>query len=104
LRNYYFDPIIIRLQEQGQLTPEVKEPLDRVIALIDAKIEAAGQLTTQAFLAMEENDLLLELNSHIENVPGLTHPEGNFALMAFYMDWKEELKRFKHPCIPVQLL
>lgn len=104
LRNYYFDPIIIRLQEQGQLTPEVKEPLDRVIALIEAKIKAAGQLTTQAFLAMEEDDLLLELNSHIEDVPGLTHPEGNFAFMAFYMDWKEELNRFKHPCIPVQLL
>lgn len=104
LRKYYFDPIIRRLQEQGQLTREIEEPLERVIALIDAKIGEANQLTTQAFLAMEENGLLLELNSYIENVPGLTHPEGNFALMAFYMDWKEELNRFKHPCIPVQLL
>ncbi|MFS8507167.1 MAG: hypothetical protein LVQ75_03510 [Candidatus Babeliales bacterium] len=84
------------IKNNPELTDQAKQSLENLIALLKGKIEASGQLTKADFLAMEQNSLLAEVTSVMEQFP-----EFKLAIKSHFDTandmWNSILEGYKNP-------
>lgn len=84
------------IKNNPELTDQAKQSLENLIALLEGKRAASGQLTKADFLAMEQNSLLAEVTSVMEEFP-----EFKLAIKSHFDTandmWNSILDGYKNP-------